>query len=131
MSLLWPKLEDDILQTIIHTEWSKISENTALYDCVIVDLTPLNVTFSLFMTSHGVICVSEFVLFNDKIFALLMFRHIDNDELCERKCNIRQGQKHLDSVIEQVEEVLRATCHIGTHTLNHVINQMINRLVSC
>ena len=29
----------------LYTEWPKLSENVALYDCVIVDLMPLNFTY--------------------------------------------------------------------------------------
>ena len=45
------------------TEWPKISENTALYDSVIVDFNSFKLySFILLMTSHDVICSSEFVL---------------------------------------------------------------------
>jgi len=50
-------------------EWPKVSENMALYDCVTVDLT----LFVSLRTLHDVICMSEFVLFNNAAIFVLLF----------------------------------------------------------
>jgi len=48
--------------------------NTALYDCVIVDLTLFKLyLFILLMTPYDVMCMSEFVLFNNAIILVLLF----------------------------------------------------------
>ena len=65
------------LVPVIHscrsTQWPKVSDNTAVYDSVNADLTPLNFTYlyCYFMMPHEVICVSEFVLFNNFIIFVL------------------------------------------------------------
>jgi len=51
-----------------------------------------------------------------------LLKHIDSDEIGDRKCGSMQtslGQEHLHDIIEQVEEMLRTTCHIVIKGLDH------------
>ena len=120
-----------ILTYSLRTEWPKISENTALYDFVTVDLTPLNVTyFLLLITSHDVICslqVSIMVCvketkqslvtclrkcgvrplrneFRNKHWYLAsisrLLKQIDNDEICDRKCDSRHRSSRTSGIVE-------------------------------
>ena len=45
-----------------------------------------------------------------------LLKHIDNDEICDRKCDTRRPRSGTTAIIEQVEGMIRTTsssiCHI-------------------
>ena len=46
-----------------------------------------------------------------------LLKHIGNDEICDRKCDTRRPRSGTTAIIEQVEGMIRTTCHIVVKAL--------------